>query len=107
MIYNETIQSSFSIQKEGPLAWLSCLIPICRRLFKTSESGEKRDGHTPAGNYMFKVKNSNTRTRCEICSKLTIKKTTNDDWRSSDVFIVTFEHISHLALVFLLLTLSR
>ena len=27
----------------------------------------------PAGNYMFKVKNGNTRTRCEICSKLNIK----------------------------------
>ena len=27
----------------------------------------------PAGNYMFKVKNRNTRTRCEICSKLTMK----------------------------------
>ena len=27
---------------------------------------------TPAGNYMFKVYNRNTRTRCEICSKLTL-----------------------------------
>ena len=27
----------------------------------------------PAGNYMFKVSNRNTRARCEICSKLTIK----------------------------------
>ena len=27
----------------------------------------------PAGNYMFKVNNRNTRTRCVICSKLTIK----------------------------------
>ena len=27
----------------------------------------------PAGNYMFKVNNRNTRTMCEICSKLTIK----------------------------------
>ena len=27
----------------------------------------------PAGNYMFKVNNRNTRTRCEICSKFTIK----------------------------------
>ena len=25
----------------------------------------------PAGNYMFKVNNRNTRTRCETCSKLT------------------------------------
>ena len=29
---------------------------------------------TPGGNYMFKVNNRNTRTRCSICSKLTIKK---------------------------------
>ena len=28
----------------------------------------------PAGNYKFKVNNRNTRTRCEMCSKLTIKK---------------------------------
>ena len=27
----------------------------------------------PAGNYIFKVSNRNTRTRCDICSKLTIK----------------------------------
>ena len=26
-----------------------------------------------AGNYMLKVTNRNTKTRCEICSKLTIK----------------------------------
>ena len=32
------------------------------------------DGSYPAGNYMFKVKNRNTRARCEISSKLTIKK---------------------------------
>ena len=27
----------------------------------------------PAGNYLLKVNNRNTRTRCEICSKITIK----------------------------------
>ena len=27
----------------------------------------------PAGNYMFKINNRNARTRCEICSKLTMK----------------------------------
>ena len=42
--------------------------------------------------------------RCEICSKLTIK--TPEQWRRSGVFIVKFEHISHLLLVFLLLTLN-
>ena len=44
---------------------------------------------------------------CEICSKLTIKTPERCHWRRSGVFIVNFEHISHLFLVFLLLTLSR
>ena len=61
----------------------------------------------PAGICMFKVSNRNTRTRCEICSKLTIKTPERLQWRHSDVFIVNFEHISDLALVFLLLTLSK
>ena len=57
--------------------------------------------------YLPKVKNRNTRTRCEICSKSTIKTPERRYWRCSGVFIVKFEHISHLVLVFLLLTLSR
>ena len=59
-----------------------------------------------AGNYMFKVNNRNTRRRCEICSKLIIKTPEQRHWRLSCVFIVDFEHISHLV-VFLLLILSR
>ena len=61
----------------------------------------------PAGNYMFKVNNRNTRTRCEICSKLTIKVSEKRHWYRSGVFIVNFEHISQLVLVFLLLTMSK
>ena len=61
----------------------------------------------PAGNHMFKVNDKSTRTRCEICSKLTIKTTERRHWRHSGVFIVNFEHISHLVLVFLFLTLSK
>ena len=49
----------------------------------------------PIGNYMFKVKNRNTRTGCEICLKLTIKTPERLHWRRSGVFIVNFEHISH------------
>ena len=62
---------------------------------------------TPAGNYMFKVNDRNTKTRCEICSKLTIKIPERRHWRRSVIFIINFEYISHLVLVFLLLTLSR
>ena len=59
----------------------------------------------PAGIYLLKVNNRNTRTRCEICSKSTIK-TPERQWRRSGVFTVNFEHISQLVLVFLLLTLN-
>ena len=61
----------------------------------------------PAGNCMFKVNNKNTRTRYEICSELTIKTPERRQCRCSGVVIVNFEHISHLILVFLLLTLRR
>ena len=60
----------------------------------------------PAANYMFKVNKRNTRTRCEICSKLTIKISEQRQWHRSGIFIVSFEHISHVVLVFLLLTLN-
>ena len=56
----------------------------------------------PANIYLFKF-NNKTRKRYEICSKLTIK---TQERRRSGVFIFNFEHISHLFLVFLLLTLS-
>ena len=35
----------------------------------------------PAGNYMFKVNNRDTRTRCEIFSKLTIKIPEQRQWQ--------------------------
>ena len=50
---------------------------------------------------MFKVNNKNTRIKREVCSKLTIKTSERRHWRRSGVFIVNFEHISHLVLVFL------
>ena len=61
----------------------------------------------PANVYLFHVKNRNTRKRCEICSKFTIKTPELCHWLRSGVFIVNFEHISHLFLLFLLLTLKR
>ena len=56
---------------------------------------------------MFKVNNRNTRKRCEIRSKLIIKKPERRQSRRSGVFIVNFEHVSHLFLVTLLLTLNK
>ena len=48
----------------------------------------------PANFYLFKVNYRNTRKRCEICSKLTIKTLEQRRWRRSSVLIVNFEHIS-------------
>ena len=59
----------------------------------------------PVGIYLLKFNDRNARTRCEICSKLTIKAPERQ-WRRSGVFVVNFEHISHLVLVFMLLTLN-
>ena len=56
--------------------------------------------------YLLKVNNRNTVTRCAICSKLTIKTAERRHWRCFGLFVVIFEHISHLVLVFLLLTLN-
>ena len=56
---------------------------------------------TPADIYALKVNNKNSRTRCGIFLKLTIKIP-----ERSGVFIVNFEHISQLVLLFILLTLN-
>ena len=60
----------------------------------------------PAAIYMFKVSNRNTRTRFKLCSKLTTKTLVWYHWHRSGVFIVNSKHISHLALLFLFLTLN-
>ena len=53
-----------------------------------------------------KLTNRNTRKRCEIRLKLAIKTSERRYRRRSGVFIVNSEYISHLDLVFLLLTLN-
>ena len=64
-------------------------------------------GKNPASIYLFEVNNKSSRNICEICSKLTIKTPERRHWRRSGVFIVSFEHISHFFLVFLLLNLNK
>ena len=51
---------------------------------------------SPTNIYLHKVNNRNTRKRYEICSKLIIKTPERRQWRGPGVFIVHFEHISHL-----------
>ena len=64
-------------------------------------------GYNPANIYLFKVNSKITRKRCEICSKLTMKTLERRQRCCSGVFIVNFEHISHLFLLFLLVTLNK
>ena len=47
----------------------------------------------PAGIYLLKINNRNTKTRCEISSKLTLKIPERHHWRRSRIIIVTFEHV--------------
>ena len=61
----------------------------------------------PTNIYFFKVINRNTRQICDICSKLRIKTPEWCHWRRFGVFILNFDHISHLFLVLLLLTLNK
>ena len=90
------------------LGWIIatiCIKPLIKTLRKY-----------PAGIYLLKVNNRNTKTKCEICSKLTIKILERRQWRRSGIFIVNFgrsgifivnfEHISHVVLVFPTLTLN-
>ena len=49
------------------------------------------DSQYSAGIYLLKVNKRNSKTRCEICSKLTISERRH--WRRSGSFIVNFEHI--------------
>ena len=65
--------------------------------------------YLPSRKLHVQVNKRNSRTGCEICSKLTIKTPERRQWlqwRHCGVFIVHFNHISHLVLVFLLLTLN-
>ena len=59
----------------------------------------------PAGIYLLKVNNRNTRTKCDMF-KVNNKDTQMTPMACSGAFIVNFEHISDLALMFLLLTLN-
>ena len=82
-------------------------VQVCLKLSRTVERNpELSDWDIAGGIHQLKVNFRNTRTRCEMCSKLTIKTPERRQWRRSDVVIDNFKHISHLVLVFLLLTLG-
>ena len=56
----------------------------------------------PTNTYLFKVNKRNTRKRCEMCPKLTIKTSERVHWHSSDVFFVNFEsYLTYFSSVFI------
>ena len=76
------------------------ILEICNK--KTVQKELLRKQGYPANIYLFNIYKRNTKKMCEIGSTLTIK---TPERRHSGVFI-NFEPISHLFLVFLLITLS-
>ena len=77
-------QTQFSCKIAGQIS--------CNQLFRLYQMSYYDT--SPVGIYLLKVNKRNTRARCEICSKLTIKTSERRHWRLSGVFIVNFEHIS-------------
>ena len=61
----------------------------------------------PASIYLFKANTGNTRTMCEICSNLTVETPEWRQWHHYGVFVVNYEQISHIVLLFQLLTLNN
>ena len=61
----------------------------------------------PAGIYVFKANNRNTKTKCAICLKLTMQTLEQRHWPRCSGAIVNFKHNSQLIPVFQWLNLSR
>ena len=80
---------------------------MCFLIFLYLGTGSKELNEYPASIYLFKFNIKNTRTMCEIWSKLTIKTPERRHWSRSGVFIVNYEQISHIVLLFPSLTLNN
>ena len=65
------LQKMNILNKKSFLGEAKSIFPIFLRSFFWWN--KKSSGHNPAGYYMFEINNRNTRTSCEIFSKLTIK----------------------------------
>ena len=95
---------NFSYISSTP-TWIRC--PVQLLLTEMDEKTCLKWTAQPGITWNCQVNNRNTRTRCEICSKLIIKTPERPDWYRSGVFVVNFEHVSYLDLVFLLLPLTK
>ena len=75
VVFRGCLHMKFHPGMKAFLSMVKCLFlfkRVCRD--KNSSPDEKKTSkHFPAGNYLFRVNNRNIRTRCKLCSKLTIK----------------------------------
>ena len=75
VVFRGCLHMKFHPGMKAFLSMVKCLFlfkRFCRD--KNSSPDEKKTSkHFPAGNYLFRVNNRNIRTRCKLCSKLTIK----------------------------------
>ena len=76
------------------MAFIKCknhpsITAVTERMKKLGNFTVSFSSNIPVGVYMFKVNNRNTRKRCEIGSKLTIKAPERGHWRRSGVLLLT------------------
>ena len=57
--------------------------------------------------YLFKVNSGNPRAMFEICTKLPLKAPEQRHWRCCGFFMINFEQVSQIVLVFPLLPLNK
>ena len=73
---NEAVTKCNIMTKQNPQYLKHGVLPFS--IVELFQQSVERNGFSstkivPVGNYMFKVSNRNTRTKCEICSKARIK----------------------------------
>ena len=75
VVFRGCLHVKFHPGMKSFLSMVKCLFLFnCFCRDKNSSRDEKKTPkHLPAGNYLFRVNNRNIRTRCKLCSKLTIK----------------------------------
>ena len=92
------ITFSFNFKLTIPLT--RCFLVFCRSISITKNHWNKRNRRLNSTNiYLLKVNNRNTRKRCELYSKLTIKTPERRHWRR--IVNVNFEHISVFSSAFI------
>ena len=92
---NTCARVSFLIKLQAEAQVFSCeFCEISKITFfdRTPLMSASHSSSYPADIYLLKVNNRSTRTRCEVCSELTIKTAEQQQW-SSGVFFVNLEHI--------------